>query len=171
MAELLAPLAAPLRLVHALTGILLVAGLLGRWVALTQAEHAARASDLPAVQALLRASDVFERIVIPSSVAVLALGLLTAWSYGYPLLGSLQGGRDNWLPVSLLIYLSALLLVPTIFLPEGRRFGATFDEAIARDLITPSLVSALSNPRVRAAHIYEVAAVVVVLVLMLSRPF
>jgi hypothetical protein len=171
MAELLAPFAAPLRLVHALTGILLVAGLLGRWVALAQAEHAAQTDDLPAVRALLRASNVFERIVIPSSAAVLALGLLTAWSYGYPLLGSLQGGRDNWLPVSLLLFLSTLLLVPTIFLPEGRRFGAAFDEAIARDHITPSLVAAFSNPRVRAAHVYEVAAVVVVLVLMLSRPF
>src|SRR5215216_4943895 len=138
MAELLAPLAAPLRVVHALTGILLVAGLLGRWVALTQAEHAARADELPAVRALLRASSVFERIVIPTSATVLALGLLTAWSYGYPLLGSLQGGRDNWLPVSLLLYLSTFLLVPTIFLPEGRRFGTALDEAIALDHITPT---------------------------------
>src|SRR4051794_29611787 len=105
MAELLAPLATPLRVVHALTGILLVAGLLGRWVALAQAEQSARAADLPVMRALLRASGIFERIVIPSSAAVLALGLLTAWSQGYPLLGSLQGGRDNWLPVSLLLYL------------------------------------------------------------------
>ena len=171
MAELLAPFAAPLRVLHALTGILLVAGLLGRWVALAQAEQATRAADLSSVRALLRASSVFERIVIPSSIAVLALGLLTAWSHGYPLLGSLQGGRDNWLPVSLLLYLSTFLLVPTIFLPEGRRFGAALDEAIARDQITPTLVAAFSNPHVRAAHVYEAAAAVVVLVLMLSRPF
>ena len=171
MTELLAPLAAPLRLLHALTGIQLVAGLLGRWVALTEAEHAARAGALSAVRALLRASSVFERIVIPSSAAVLVLGLLTAWSYGYPLLGSLQGGRDNWLPVSLLLFLSIFLLVPTIFLPEGRRFEAALDEAIALDQTTLTLVAAFSNPRVRAAHVYEVAAVVVVLVLMLSRPF
>jgi hypothetical protein len=171
MTELLAPLATPLRLVHALTGILLIAGLLGRWVALTQAEHAARAAEFPAVRALLRASSVFERIVIPSSAGVLVLGLLTAWSHGYPLLGSLQGGRDNWLPFSLLLFLSTFLLVPTIFLPEGRRFGAALDEAIALDHITPSLIAAFNNPRVRAAHVYEVAAVVVVLVLMLWRPF
>src|SRR5215217_3481526 len=82
MAELLAPLAPWLRLIHALTGILLVAGLLGRWVALSQAEHAAHTEELTTVQGLLRASSVFERIVIPASVAVLVLGLLTAWSYG-----------------------------------------------------------------------------------------
>jgi hypothetical protein len=34
-----------------------------------------------------------------------------------------------------------------------------------------ALVAAFNNPRVRAAHVYEVAAVVVVLVLMLWRPF
>src|SRR5215212_6396323 len=165
MAELLAPLAAPLRLVHALTGILLVAGLLGRWVAL------ARADQLPAVRALLRASSVFERIVIPSSAAVLALGLLTAWSYGYPLLGSLQGGRDNWLPVSLLLFLGIFLLVPVVFLPKGRLFGAALDEAVTADRVTPGLIIAFGHPVVRGAHIYEFAAVIVVLVLMLTRPF
>jgi len=102
---------------------------------------------------------------------VLALGLLTAWRHGYSLLGSLQVGRDNWLPVSLLLYLSTFLLVSTIFLPEGRRFEAALDEAIVRNQVTPTLVAAFSNPRVRAAHVYEVAAVVVVLFLMLSRPF
>jgi Predicted integral membrane protein (DUF2269) len=171
MAEVLAPFAALLRVVHALTGILLVAGLLGRWVALAQAEQAARADQLPAVRALLRASSVFERIVIPSSAAVLALGLLTAWSYGYPLLGSLQGGRDNWLPVSLVLFLGIFLLVPVVFLPKGRSFGAALNEAITVDRVTPGLIVAFGDPLVRAAHAYELAAVVVVLVLMLSRPF
>lgn len=74
MFELLAAFAAPLRLVHALVGISLAAGLLGRWVTLARAEKAARDGDLSAVRALLGASGVFERIVIPSSGAVLLLG-------------------------------------------------------------------------------------------------
>jgi Predicted integral membrane protein (DUF2269) len=171
MAEVLAPFAAPLRLVHALTGILLVAGLLGRWVALAQAERTARTDELPAVRALLRAGSVFERIVIPSSAAVFGLGLLTAWSLGYPLLGSLQGGRGNWLPVSIVLVLGIFLLVPTVFIPRGRLFGLALDEAVARDRVTPELVAAFGDPLVRAAHIYELAAAFVVLVLMLSRPF
>ena len=171
MAELLAPLAPWLRLIHALTGILLVAGLLGRWVALAQAEHAARERELTTVQGLLRASSVFEGIVISASVAVLVLGLFTAWSYGYPLFGSLQGRSGNWLPVSLLLYLSTFPLVPLVFLPKGRQFGAALNEAVAMSRVTPGLVAAFGDPRVRAAHIYEFAAVVAVLVLMLSRPF
>ena len=171
MAELLAPLTPWLRLIHALTGILLVAGLLGRWVALSQAEHAARVDELTIVQGLLRVSGVFERIIIPASIAVLVLGLLTAWGYGYPLLGSLQGRGGNWLPVSLLFYLSTIPLVPLVFLPKGRQFAAALDEAVAMRRVTPALVAAFGDPRVRAAHVYEFTAVVVVLVLMLSRPF
>jgi hypothetical protein len=129
-----------------------------------------RADELATVQGLLRASSVFERMVIPASLAVLVLGLLTAWSFGYPLLGSLQGRGGNWLPVSLLLYLSTIPLVPLIFLPKGRRFGLVLDEAVAINRVTPALVGAFGDPRVRAAHVYEFA-VVVVLVLMLSRPF
>jgi hypothetical protein len=76
---MLAVLASPLRLLHALAGILLVAGLLGRYVGLMQAECAAHTDDLRAVRALLGASSVFEQMVIQSSIAVLLLGLLTAW--------------------------------------------------------------------------------------------
>jgi hypothetical protein len=171
MAELWQSIAMPLRLIHALVGILLVVSLGGRWVALTQAEHAAGAADLSGVAALLRAATVFERIVIPTSAAVLVLGLLTAWSLGYPLLGSLQGGRDNWLPVSLLLYLSTLPLVPMIFLPKGRRFSAALDEAMTLGRVTPALVATFGDPVVRAAHLYELGVLVVVLVLMLSCPF
>src|SRR5690349_16137988 len=125
---MLAVLAAPLRLAHALAGILLVAGLLGRYVALTQAERAAHVQDLRAVRALLGASSVFEQIVIPSSMVVLLLGLLTAWSQGHQLFGFLQGGRYNWLLISLALFISTLPLIPLVFLPRGRRFGAALDE-------------------------------------------
>src|SRR5829696_1986376 len=171
MAELLAPLAPWLRLIHALTGILLVAGLLGRWVVLSQAEHAAHTEELTTVQGLLRASSVFERIVIPASVAVLVLGLLTAWSYGYPLFGSLQGRGGNWLPVSLLLYLSMFPLVPLVFLPKGRRFGAALDEALSLGRVTPTLVAAFGDPLTRAAHLYEFVAVGRVLMRRLANRF
>src|SRR5215208_6613096 len=124
LVELLGPVFGPLRLVHAVVGILLVAGLLGRWVALHHAERAARAGDLSAVRALLSVSNVFERTVIITSQLVFILGLLTAWSVGYPLLGFLQGGSTNWLLTSLVLYIGAILLVPTVFLPRGRIFGA-----------------------------------------------
>src|SRR5215216_3436714 len=102
MLEVLGPFAPVLKLLHALSGVLLVAGLMGRWVALDRAERAARGGQLASVRALLDASGVFERVVIVSSQVVFVLGLFTAWSMGYPLLGFLQGGGANWLLASLL---------------------------------------------------------------------
>src|SRR5262249_47260192 len=97
--ELLSPLAPWARFVHILCAMLLVTGLIGRWVALSSAERAARGSSLESVRALLGASTIFERMVVSSSLAVLVLGLTAAWSIGYPLLGFLQGAHSNWLLV------------------------------------------------------------------------
>jgi uncharacterized membrane protein len=170
-AEIVGLLFAPLRLVHALIGILLVAGLLGRWVALAHAERAAAGGDLVSVRALLAASSVFERTVIITSQLVFLLGLLTAWSAGLPLLGFLQGGSANWLLVSLVVYLGAILLVPTVFLPRGRIFGSALEDAVTRGHPTPGLVAAFKDPVSRVAHYLELAAVVAVLILMIAKPF
>jgi hypothetical protein len=171
MTEFLGPLFGPLRLVHALLGILLVGGLLARWVALAHAERAARGGSLVSTRALLDASSVFERTVILSSQLVLVFGLLSAWSAGYPLLGFVQGARSNWLLVSLVLYLGSLLLVPTVFLPRGRRFAAALDDSVDLGHPTPALVAAFRDPAVRAAHYVELGAVVAVLVLMFTKPF
>lgn len=171
MADLLTAFAAPLRLVHILVGLLLAAGLLGRWVALAYAERAARESELSGVQALLGASGVFERIVVVSSQVVLVLGLLAAWSLGYPLLGFLQGATSNWLLVSLVLYASVAVLIPTVFVPKSRTFDAALEGSLADGRTTPALVAAFADPTIRAAHIYEAGAVLSVLVLMILKPF
>jgi len=44
-------------------------------------------------------------------------------------------------------------------------------EADARGEVTPALRAAWRDPVVRAAHVYELGAVTVVLVLMLTKPF
>jgi uncharacterized membrane protein len=171
VAEILGPFFAPLRLFHALTGILLVAGLLGRWVALHHAQRTASAGDLSATRALLSASSVFERTVIVTSQLVFVLGLLTAWSLGFPLLGFLQGGSTNWLLTSLVLYVGAILLVPTVFLPKGRVFGVALDASVQLGRPTPQLAAAFHDPVTRAAHYAEMAAVVAVLALMIAKPF
>lgn len=169
--DVLDALAAPLRLVHALSGVLLVAGLLGRWVTLSHAERATHDGDLRSVQALLGASAVFERLVIFSSILVLLLGLLAAWGLGYPLLGFLQGGSANWLLVSLVLFLSTIPLVPAVFLPRGRIFGAALADSVALGRPTPGLVAAFGDRVTRAAHWYELLVMLVVLALMIAKPF
>jgi len=157
-----------LALTHALAGIAFVSGLLARWMVLGLA---ARATELGSMGTLAAAARPFERLVIVGSQVVLALGIATAIVKGIPFLGPLQGGRVDWLFISLLLFLSVIPLVPLVFLPRGRVFAAAMAEAEARGAVTPALLDAWRDPVVRAAHVYELAAVTIVLVLMLTKPF
>jgi hypothetical protein len=160
--------AGALALAHALVGVAFVAGLIGRWMILAAAE---RADSLIAMRALTTAASPFERLVRVTSLLVLLLGILTALAQGRPVLGPLQGGTVDWLFVSLVLYLSIIPLVPLVFLPRGRVFEAALRDAEARGDVTPALRAAFADPVVRAAHVYELGAVTVILGLMLVKPF
>lgn len=157
-----------LKLIHALVGVLLVAGLVGRWITLG---YAARMTDVVALRQVLAVSARFERIVISTSIAVLLLGLVTAWAQGRPVLGPIQGAPIDWLFVSLVLFLSVLPLVPLVFLPRGRVFDAALKEATTHGAVTDRLRVAFRDRVVLAAHAYELGAIVVVLILMIAKPF
>jgi hypothetical protein len=161
-------LAAVLAVAHALAGVAFVAGLVGRWIVLGLA---GRALDLGSMRPLAAAAAPFERLVVVGSLVVLVLGVATAIAQGRPFLGPLQGARVDWLFVSVLLYLSIVPLVPLVFLPRGHRFAAAMAEAERRGEVTPALRAAWADPVVRGAHLYELGAVTVVLVLMLAKPF
>jgi len=155
-------------LVHALIGILFLAGLIGRWIVLGAAS---RATDLPAMKTLTAAAAPFERIVIVGSMLVLVVGVVAAVLAGRSVLGPLSGGTVDWLFVSLLLYFSILPLVPLVFLPRGKVFEAALAAAEDQGSVTADLHAAWRDPVVRAAHVYELGAITVVLVLMLAKPF
>src|SRR5687768_4348204 len=114
------PFALILKLLHVLSAFWFISGLLGRQVCLAQA---ARTREFPAFLTLLTLSGRFEeRMLIPGQMAVLVLGLLTAWLQGQPILGALQGASTNWLLASLGIFLTSIPLVVLVFLPRGRHF-------------------------------------------------
>jgi hypothetical protein len=155
-------------LVHALIGIAFVVGLIGRWIVLAAAE---RATELPAMRTLTAAAGPFERIVIIGSMLVFVFGLAAAYLEGRSVLGPLTGGTVDWLFVSLVLFLSILPLVPLVFLPRGRIFGAALAQADRVGRVTPELRAAWRDPVVRAAHLYELGAVTIILILMLVKPF
>ncbi|HEV8189942.1 MAG TPA: hypothetical protein VGP82_00410, partial [Ktedonobacterales bacterium] len=66
---------------------------------------------------------------------------------------------------------SVIALVPLVFIPRGKVFGAALEEASAQGVVTSELQAAFADPVVRAAHIYELTAVGVVVALMVTRPF
>lgn len=157
------------KLLHVLSAFWFTAGLIGRWF--TQSRSAA-AADIRTVKDLGQLSGFFEnRMVIPGSMVVLGLGLLTAWAEGAPLLGFFEGSRVNWLLASILLYLSLIPIIPLIFLPRGKVFARALDEASARGQVTPALTAAFRDPVVRVAHIYELVAVGAIIILMVTKPF
>jgi hypothetical protein len=61
--------------------------------------------------------------------------------------------------------------VPLVFLPRARVFEIALEEAAAEGVVTDRLRAAFRDPVVFAAHVYELAAVMVVFVLMIAKPF
>ncbi len=69
------------------------------------------------------------------------------------------------------MFLGIFALVPTVFIPRGKLFGAAFDEAVAIGSVTNRVSAAFRDPVVRAAHIYELVAIVAIIWLMVVKPF
>jgi hypothetical protein len=155
-------------LVHALVGVAFVAGLIGRWIVLVAAE---RATTLPEIRVLSALAVPFERLVQVGSLLVFVLGIATALIEKRLLLGPLQGGSVDWLFVALLLYVSILPLLPLVFIPRGRVLDMALQDAEIRGEVTPALRRAFRDPVVRAAHLYELGAVTIILGLMFAKPF
>lgn len=153
-----------LKLSHVALAMILVAGVIGRWVLLSRAQ---RDEDIAAVARFAEAAAPFERMVVLSSMLVLPAGLLTAWAQGYPWLGLTTG----WMLTSLVIYLVASALVPTVFLPRGRVFEAALAEARASGLVTDALRAAFADRAVRNARVFEIVGIGVIVALMVLKPF
>lgn len=110
-------------------------------------------------------------VVTWGSVVVPLLGIGAAVAQGRPFLGPLEGVSVDWPFVSLLLFVSVLPLVRLVFLPRGRVFDAAFKDAVDRGELTGDLARAWRDPVVRAAQVYELGAVTVVFVLMVTKPF
>lgn len=158
-----------LKFLHVLIAVWFVAGLVGRGVIL---RFASRERNVERLGGLLDASGFFERfMVIPGWSAVLVAGVLLAWLAGYPLLGSLVGHGPNWVLAAIVIWLSTLPWVPLVFVPRGRIFGAALEESRTIGSMTPALTTAFDDRLVRAGRLYEYLAVVILIYLMVAKPF
>lgn len=158
-----------LRFLHIMSAVLLVGGVLARQLTRSTA---LRARDPQGIAAAFQAAEPVERfMVIPGSLLTLVFGLILSLESGAPVLGFLQGASRNWLLVSILLLAAVFILVPAVFLPKGRVFGAHLQDALKQGVITPALSASLNDPLVRAAHVFEIAAVLLVLLLMIFKPF
>jgi uncharacterized membrane protein len=157
-------LALLLKLGHVLVAFALVTGMVGRWILLMRAS---RTDDVEHAHLLAEAASPFERTVQVSGTAIVVLGLLTAWAQEYPWLGLTTG----WMLLSVLLIIPMLALVPLVFIPRGRAFESAMAEARAAGHVTDDLRTAWADPAVALARRYELAAVVLIVALMILKPF
>lgn len=154
------------KFLHILTAFWFIGGILGRTISMWQAS---KTSDVQMVNTLVRVAGCFERwMVIPGSFAVLGFGLGTAWLQRWPMLTQ---GQANWLLVSTLIYLSMIPIIKFVFLPRGKVFASALQGSLAQGQVTSALNAAFHDRAVGAAHIYELVTTVLIIYLMVAKPF
>lgn len=157
------------RFLHIISAIVFVGGIFGRQLVRA---YAKKAEDVRIFAELTQAAGRIERVmIIPGNTAVILFGVILALISKAPILGFIQGDSQNWLLVSNLLLVTGFLIVPFIFLPRGKIFEAALEQALAQGHITPDLQTALADPVVKAAHIYEAVMIVVIIALMVFKPF
>lgn len=159
-----------MKLMHVLTAFWLVSGVVGRGLAFWQA---GKARDLQAVRALLDVSEFFERYaVIPVSAAVLLFGLILTWMQKWPLFGFLQGASSSWLLVSSILFIGlSALIAPLGLVARRRERTRALEEALEHGAITDRLSAALNDRVVIRFRAVEFILLVVIIILMVTKPF
>lgn len=133
---------------------------------------ARRSEDIHDFARLSEVAGRFETLmVIPGNLAVILAGVPLALIGGWPIFGFLQGGSSNWLLVTNILLVSGFLSVPLVFLPRGKAFDRALQAALAAGSFTPELQAALDDPVIRYAHWGENLGLLVIVVLMVLKPF
>jgi uncharacterized membrane protein len=157
------------RFLHVLSAMVFIGGILARQIIRAVAE---KTDDVQRFAILSQAAGRIEsKMVIPGNMAVIVFGVILALIIGAPILGFLQGASRNWLLVSNVLLVIGFVNVPLIFLPRGKKFEPILQDAMAKGQMTAELRAALNDRVVRMAHLYELVMIVVIVYLMVFKPF
>ena len=156
-----------LKLVHVLSAMWLVAGLLGRAVALSSAR---RAPEMRVIKAIADVSGRLENLMIaPGIVAVIVTGISTAVVGGISLLGPIDGG-PLWVFVPLSTMLVVVVLTP-MTLSHDRRWGQALEDAAQRGVVTDTLRPFLDGRAMIRRYAPDITIAGLIVVLMILKPF
>ena len=153
-----------LKFLHVVSAVAMVAGLIARDLVLGRAR---RSKDLAQTELLLQISNPFEKMVVFGSVSVLVFGIVTMLAQSRRLY---QAG-SYWLPTSVALFATTLVFVPTVFIPKGKRFERTLEEARQGGEVTAELESAFADGAVAFARNYEFVVTGIIFALMVLKPF
>jgi hypothetical protein len=158
-----------IKLLHILAAIWMIAGIIGRQLTRSQA---LKTDQLPIFLAFTHLAGRFESLMVrPGSLAIVLSGVIVALIQGWPIFGFLQGSPINWLLASNVLILAMALVIALIFVPRGRVFERLLAEAQSQGKITTELRASFEDPIVRWGHRFEELATLVIIYLMVMKPF
>lgn len=159
-----------MKLFHVLAAFWMISGVVGRGLTFW---YAGRAKSVEAVHALLKVSEFFERYaVIPISVAVLVFGLIVTWMQRWPIFGFLQGASSNWLLVSFILFIGiSAIIAPLGLVARRKQRERAIEVALVQKTITPELTAALHDKVVIRFRATEFITLIVIIILMVTKPF
>ncbi len=160
---------AALKFLHITAVIVSVGGLFARQLL---RQHASNMNDVQSFATFSQAAGKIEKaMVIPGMEAIMVLGIVLALVGGAPIIGFLQGASQNWLLASNILLLGILVIIPTVLVPRGKKFEPILQAALDKGQITSELRAVMNDRAVRLAHLYEEIAVIVIVALMVLKPF
>lgn len=154
---------------HIMSSIMLVGGIFARQLVRNYAKNSL---DVKVISELYNAAGRIETVMIrPFTMFVLLFGVIYAVMIKAPIFGFLQGASQNWLLVTNLMVLLIPFPILFFFLPRGKIFEPIMKDALAKGQITPELREQLHDPAIKRMHLVEIVGVMIVVFLMVFKPF
>jgi len=154
---------------HIMSSIMLVGGIFARQIVRT---YAKRSSDVKVISELYNAAGRIETVMIrPFTLFVVLFGAIYAAMIKAPVFGFLQGASQNWLLMTNIMVLLIPFPIIFFFIPRGKIFEPIMRDALAKGQVTPELQEQLHDPAMKRMHLLEMAGVVIVVILMVFKPF
>jgi len=158
-----------IRFLHIISSMVFIGGIFARQAIRSQGKKSA---DINTLAAYFSAAGKIESLmVIPGNFGTILFGVIFAIMIHAPIFGFLQGADKNWLLLTNVLLIAGSLNVPLIFLPRGKIYERLLADAIQKGEITSELKSHLDDKVVKAAHQFEIIMVVVIVILMVFKPF
>ena len=89
----------------------------------------------------------------------------------WPIFRFLQSAEQYWLLVSNVLLIVMMVMIASMFVPHNKKEEGLLQTALARDIVTPELRSALNDNTNRWAHHVEEALIILIAALMVLKPF
>jgi len=157
------------RFLHIASAVWFIGGVVARQIVRA---YSKRTEDVQRFAIISEAAGRIESVmVIPGNFAVILFGVIYGLMIHAPILGFLQGDSRNWLLVSNILLLLGFFNIPLVFIPKGKLFDIALKNALAREQMTPELRAQMDDQTVRIVHFIELAALGVITILMVFKPF